>query len=495
MWRRTGGSLSGWVVFGGALVFYISSLAPGIELWDTGEMQTDANALFIAHPTGFPLFILGGWLFAHLLPFGDPAWRVSLFAACATACAAAMLAVFTYDLTRSALVAIAAGLVFAPVSAIWLWAERADMHDLALACTAIAIVLAARAGATKSPAALTPACIAWGAALATHPVALFALPSLLVLGWPALVPLGYDRISTLVLWIVAPLVLYAYVPLRSLAIERTGLDANEALGLHGAALVDDGAPSSFIAFSHYIVATRFAPGYAFVDLARKSGIAQALAFAHTLAYEQYGYLALAFALVGFGALLYRNPRVAIALGVLTLGGIAFAANYRVESAPERYAFGAFWAISVFIAYGAWWLAESIVQRPRIVPFFAAVALFSSLVPTFAHSRDVVRERSAHMDARDVASRVASVTQDGSVVVATWTYATSLAYAKYVARRFGSRFVVSGWPDEYERFYPAWRTRYKHVYVLTDGAAREISFGKARYIAPRRAFVLSEYGVR
>jgi hypothetical protein len=494
MWRRTGGSLSGWIVFGGSLVFYVSTLAPGIELWDTGEMQTDANALFIAHPTGFPLFILGGWLFSHLLPLGDPAWRISLFAACAVACAAAMLAVFVYDLTRSALVSVAAGLAFAPVPAIWLWAERADTHDLALAATALALVLAGRAGATKSPAPLTGACIAWGAALATHPVALFAFPSLLLLAWPALLPLGYPRLSTLALWIAAPLLLYAYVPLRSLAIERIGLDPGAVLGLHGAALVDDGAPSSFAAFSHYIVASRFAPGYAFADLVHPSGLVQALSYAHLLAYEQYGYFSLALALVGFGALLIRSPRVAVALGLLTLGGIAFAANYRVESAPERYAFAAFWALSIFAAYGAWWLSESIVQKTRIAAIVAVGLLAVSLVPTFSAARDRVHDQNVHDDGRDIASQIASVTRDGSVVVAIWTYATPLAYARYVTEAFGSRFVVSGWPDEYERYYAAWRKRYKHVYILALGSDRTSVAGKTRYIAPRRAFVLSEYGV-
>ncbi len=356
------------------------------------------------------------------------------------------------------------------------------------------LVLTARAGATKASAPLTGACLAWGAALATHPVALFALPSLLLLAWPALLPLGYERLSTLALWIVAPLVLYAYVPLRSIAIERIGLDPSAALGLHGAALVDDGAPSSFVAFSHYIVATRFAPGYAFADLVHRAGLAQAVNYAHALAYEQYGYLALALALVGFGALLVRDPRVAVALGSLTLGGIGFAANYRVESAPERYAFAAFWAISVFAAYGAWWLAKAVVQRARVAPIAAAALLAVSLVSTFATARDRVRDQNVHDDGRDIASQVANVTRDGSVVVAIWTYATPLAYAKYVAGSFGSRFVVSGWPDEYARYYPAWRKRYKHVYVLAFGGDRAGVVGRVRYVAPRHAFLVSEYGV-
>jgi hypothetical protein len=494
MWRRTGGSLSGWIVFGGSLVFYVSTLAPGIELWDTGEMQTDANALFIAHPTGFPLFILGGWLFSHLLPLGDPAWRISLFAACAVACAAAMLAVFVYDLTRSVAVGVMSGFAFATVTAIWSWAVRADTHDLALACTAVALARAAHAGSARSGAALPGACLAWGAALATHPVALFAFPAIVVLAWPALVPLGYSRLRTLALCALAPLVLYGYIPLRSAIIERTHGDPSVALGLRGSALVDDGAPATFAAFRTYITATRFEPSHAFADLAHRTGVAQAFNFGHTLAYEQFGVLSLALALVGFGALVYRNPRVALALGALSLGGIAFAANYRVESAPQRYAFSAFWALSVFVGYGAWWLAESVVQRERWIAPAAVILLAIAFVPALGHSLASVRADTAHLDGRDAAFEVASVTPDGSVIVSTWTYATPLAYAKYVAHTLGSRLIVSGWPSDYESRYPAWRRRFKHVYFLTDQNVPSFTKYRRRYVAPRHAFVLSEYGV-
>jgi len=494
MWRRTGGSLSGWIVFAGSLVFYVSTLAPGVELWDTGEMQTDANALFIAHPTGFPLFILGGWLFAHLLPFGDPAWRISLFAACAMASAAAMLAVFVYDLTRSLACGIAAGLGFATLTAIWSWAVRADMHDVALACTAVALVCAARAGAARSPQPLAYACVAWGAALATHPVALFALPSLFVLAWPALVPLGYARLRTLALCALAPLALYAYVPLRSAIIERTHADPNVTLGVRGTALVDDGAPASLAAFGRYIAATRFEPSHAFADLSSRSGIAVAFNFGHALAYEQFGVLALALALVGFGALVYRNPRVALALGMLSLGGIAFAANYRVESAPQRNAFSAFWALAVLAGYGAWWLAESVVQRERWVALAAVGLLALAFAPALGHSLAIVRDTTAHFDGRDTAFEVANVTPDGSVIVSTWTYATPLAYAKYVTHTFGSRFIVSGWPGDYERSYPSWRKRFGHVYFLTSQNVPIDARYERRYVAPRHAFVLSEYGL-
>ncbi len=50
-----------------------------VDYWDTGEMQTVPWILGIAHPTGFPAFVLGGFLFSHLVPIGSVAFRMSLF--------------------------------------------------------------------------------------------------------------------------------------------------------------------------------------------------------------------------------------------------------------------------------------------------------------------------------------------------------------------------------------------------------------------------------
>jgi hypothetical protein len=51
---------------------YSSTRVPGLTFIDSGELATAATLLGIAHPTGYPLFTLLGWLAAHL-PFGAEA--------------------------------------------------------------------------------------------------------------------------------------------------------------------------------------------------------------------------------------------------------------------------------------------------------------------------------------------------------------------------------------------------------------------------------------
>lgn len=62
--------LSGWAVFGIALVTYVLTMERTASFWDCGEFIACAFKLQVPHPPGAPLFLLIGRLFA-LLAFGD----------------------------------------------------------------------------------------------------------------------------------------------------------------------------------------------------------------------------------------------------------------------------------------------------------------------------------------------------------------------------------------------------------------------------------------
>ena len=82
----TRSSVAAWLpaVLVGVVAFSAARIAmlPGLGYWDTAELQTVAPILGTAHPTGFPTYVLLGWLANVLLtPFGEPALRMNLFAA------------------------------------------------------------------------------------------------------------------------------------------------------------------------------------------------------------------------------------------------------------------------------------------------------------------------------------------------------------------------------------------------------------------------------
>jgi hypothetical protein len=63
-----------------AFIVYLKTLCPTVYSGDSGELCTAAFTLSIAHPPGYPLYTLIGWVFSHL-PFGDVAYLMNLAAA------------------------------------------------------------------------------------------------------------------------------------------------------------------------------------------------------------------------------------------------------------------------------------------------------------------------------------------------------------------------------------------------------------------------------
>ena len=464
---------------------YGASLVPGVAFWDTGEMQTVPTILGIAHPTGFPAFVLAGWLFAHAVPIATPAWRVSFFSACCAAGAVWLLFRLVRSIVNDAWIALAAAGCYAVGDIVWTRATRAEVHDLALFFTSLAIVASFDAGRRRDPRGALLGAAACGFGIATHPAVALAVPSVVILAWPALRGLRPASLGRILLAALAPLALYAYVPLRSAQVERNGLDPVAALGLRGGAFWNYEAPSTPLRFAHYVSGASFHPADAFVAATTRTGIAEAFALARAVLLTEFGAVMLALIITGFVYLALRETRVASAFVVLAFAGIAFVPNFAAESDALRYALPSLWAAGVCAGVGAWWLTQSLVrERSAAASAIAAALLAIALWPNVAYAlRDSERQRSGD-DARGFAADVIRLTPDDALVVASWTFASPLAYAAYVAHSFGKRRLVSGWPNDYERDYGAWRLRFKHIYFVLPSRYDVAALATRRYATSR-----------
>ncbi len=100
---QAGSSRLVWLV--GALLslvwlgIYISTASPTVNFIDSGELITSAYTLGIAHPPGYPLYVLMGYVASHLLG-GEVAWRVNLLSAFWGAAAVGVLFLLLYEVTR-----------------------------------------------------------------------------------------------------------------------------------------------------------------------------------------------------------------------------------------------------------------------------------------------------------------------------------------------------------------------------------------------------------
>src|SRR5947207_5033053 len=89
------------VVFLVALIVYTWTLAPTVTLVDSGELIVAAYGLGVAHPPGFPLWVMVAQL-ASLLPVGNVAVRINFSSALFAALAAAMHTLVVAELAITA---------------------------------------------------------------------------------------------------------------------------------------------------------------------------------------------------------------------------------------------------------------------------------------------------------------------------------------------------------------------------------------------------------
>jgi len=137
------------------LALYLRTLLPSVGEADTFEFQVVVPLLRVAHPTGYPLYILLGKLFT-LLPFSNVAWRVTLSSAVFGTGAVLALYALLRRLTERRLIAFLVALAFAFSFTFWsqaIVAEVYTLHNL-LVASILWLLFAAlsRAYISESPA-------------------------------------------------------------------------------------------------------------------------------------------------------------------------------------------------------------------------------------------------------------------------------------------------------------------------------------------------------
>lgn len=445
-------SAAPFLVAAAALALIGNTLMPGLGFWDTGEFQTVGPVLGTAHPTGFPSYIILGWVASLLLaPAGEPAFRMNLLSALLVAAAAGVTVVLIRKLTRSTLLGVAGGFGLAATPIAWGVGRHADPHALHLALVALLLVLLigweqarhrarADSGAAASGRAdrwLVAAAFVFGISLANHSLTVLLIPpvGLYVLAVDPGIWRRARLVATCVLVVVATTAaLYLELPLRA--------------GPFRAALVY-AAPDTWDGFSYIVLAEQFRGSLVdpFGDLAGKFGALVDLTAA------QFGPLA-ALIPVGFLATILRRPRYALLSGLAALITCFFAASY------DNADIGRYYLVPALIAWT--WLAilaaaaidqvallfgapaaddEAAGIEPRrptsAVRLAAALIAAAVLVlPTGAalRPRATLLDESRNTTARIwVDSALAAMAPD-AVVVTWWSYSTPLWYAQRVEGR-------------------------------------------------------------
>jgi hypothetical protein len=408
----------------GIVAFVAARLAmrPGLGFWDTGELQAVAPLLGTAHPTGFPTYVLLGWLANVLLtPFGEPAMRMNLFAGLCLAVAAAVTVDLVRALTRSVILGVLAGIGLTFTDIVWDIGTQAEAHALHLALVAILLWLLVAWEDRQRDRTLFAAAVVSGLAAGNHSLTLLLAPPI------ALYVLAVDRdvlrrprflVGCLAAAVVPLALVYLELPLRA--------------GVFPAPLVY-GRPDTWDGFWYVALAEQFRGSLVgpFVDLPAKFGSL----IGRTVA--TFGPLA-ALLPVAFGVTAIMRPRYALLTGSAAALTCFFAASY-VNAMIDRYYIVPVliaWTWLAILAAGLATAAGLTGDDRRPYGLVAAGLTVVLLLPTVVSVPDRYRaiDRSGDTIAQRWVDRAMGTFGEDAVILSWWSFSTPLWYAQKVDGR-------------------------------------------------------------
>jgi Protein O-mannosyl-transferase TMEM260-like len=423
-------------------------LMPGVGYWDTGEFQTVAPILGTAHPTGYPTYVILGFLVNLLLtPLGEPAFRMNVFALLSVAVAAGAATWLAIRLSGSIPIGLAVGLGLATTPETFAIATHAEPHALHLAFVAVIFAVlvgweqARRREAARADRWLVAAAVLFGLSAGNHSLTLLlAVPiGLYVLAVQPGILRRPRLVATCAAGLVGALVLvYLELPLRA--------------GVFRAPLVY-AHPETWDGFWYIALAEQFRGSLndPLGDLPRKASELSAFATA------QFGPLAPA-VIVGFLATIVRHPRYAVLSGSAMVITVLFNASYTNADITRYYLGPVLWAwtwLGVLLGVVVEQLkgapaieaatvgppdAEAGAAAPRpavgrldLVGLVSVVLAIALLAPTIADfvPRAMAAGRRDDTAARRWVDSALSQVEPDAVVVSWWSTSTVLWYATLV----------------------------------------------------------------
>ena len=437
------------------LALYRTTLLPGLGFWDTGEAQTVLPVLGTMHPTGFPAFVILGWLFSIMArPLGEPAFLMNLLAATCAALAAGGVVMVTRRLRVPLPVGAAAAVGFALTPIVWHISAAIDAHALHILLV-VSLTLALlrwqslvdgredrpddAAYRRKGDKAIILAAAIYGVAAANHGLALILAPSIML--FVLVVEPGVLRRPKLILAAVGTAVavtalLYLQLPLRA--------------GPFRAPLVY-AHPNTWQGFWDVVLARQFQGDiHGLVsNLGTKADTLLKLATA------QFGPL-VALVPAGLFVAAVKQPKYALFSGTAVLVTLTFASSYS-NADISRYYLGPVFFVWTWIALCAGAFVDAILDRagasgdpeegvPVVaVPGRRQVALSVALAAVFGaamlvpsaldiNTRWKAADQSANTNAQVWLDQAFGAMDGNAVVISWWSYSTPMWYGELIEGR-------------------------------------------------------------
>ena len=355
--RRDGIGLA--LLFIGVLTLYAASTPRTVMLEDDGLFIVTSVYAGVAHPPGYPLYVLLGWLASHL-PFGSVAWRIHTACGVMGALTCVLIAWLVIRRTGNRPAAYMAGAALAVSEHFWSQAIIADVYTTNTAVLFLTVVLLQEAMVRQDRRCWLAAAGCYGLGLANH-WPLFILGSPVLLAYAVTAGKEFwKRVPGLVLVTLAvAALLYGWVVWRS----------------HQPLVVNFVDPiQSWDEFIHFIRRDR----YTGIDTSINADITDKLLYARYFSTQlllQFsvlgGLVAVGGAIAAYrpGRRLYLIGEVATLIGssYLLIGLLDFDYEYIRVALFRPYPLVAYCIFALWLGYGAHALMQMAPRRERLVP--------------------------------------------------------------------------------------------------------------------------------
>jgi hypothetical protein len=431
-----------------SLVVYVLTLLPGIAFGDWGEMQTVPHVLGVAHPTGYPTYILLSWL-AHLVPIGSVAFRSNLLSAVLVSGALAVTVAILLRLGIRPLIAVAAALGLGAIPTVWAAATVAEVNPLHLLFVALILHRALVWEERRRTRDLLIGALLLGLAFGNHLLIAFVAPfvALFVLWvgrreiaarpWTLAAAAGVGILS---------LTPYLYIPIAA------SLDPPLAYN----------HPVTLDAVLWLVGGTQFRNQFGFLSSRGVTDVTGSLGSLWLLLADRVTFVLPILGLVGQGVLIRKRPAFGLMCAGILLANVYFWATY---VRLEHYLLVPWLVLAIGAALAMEGIARALASQASCTRRFDMSALVGAAALAFAVGLAVTNwgaaDRSGDRSGDEFVDTVFDALPENAAILSEWDASTPLWHARWVLDRRPDVLIV----DDTNIVYEGWGTRERRIATL------------------------------
>jgi len=440
-------------------IAYQFTLAPGPGFIDAGELATDCYTLGIAHPTGYPLFVIIGWIFSHLPIAATVIGRLNEMAALFTALGAGALTLASqevfanwfYNASKStannpkdktkkqvgnqprtsssavalpfaqnthvaAICAVFTGIAGGLSATWWEQSTSIEVYPLHLFLISLTLYFFLRFVRLEDPSSRSITkhgiffAVSLGLSFTNHLTTILLAPAFLYLYFSrfGFGSASWGKLLKLAVPFVAALLVYLYLPIRSSQYP----------------LMDWGHPASFDSFMHHVTGGQYK-----VWMFTKEARSKNWSYFWSEWPREFTYLGAVIALLGiYQCLLAKGKRrgeMAIFTLLLFFSCIFYAINYNINDI-DSYFLLAYLTTALWIGAGFYFLSSLFIRKNwKAMPI--STALFAVLAVLLLTSAKRPDESGNHMVENYTKNALLNLPKNAIVFSSQWDFWVSGAF--------------------------------------------------------------------